>query len=74
MTRASCPSCRLRFTPAATAILTSCPECGRPLEAASSAETLGYQLFGSLQPDAGLPAAEEVALLPPDDRPEPQRG
>jgi len=40
MTRVSCPSCRLRFGAAATAILSSCPECGRHLEAVTSAEEI----------------------------------
>ncbi len=45
MTRVSCPSCRLRFGAAATAILSTCPECGRHLEATASAEeTLGFSL------------------------------
>jgi hypothetical protein len=69
MTRASCPTCRLRFTPAATAILTSCPECGRPLQAAPSAELVGYGLFAS-DPDPALPVASAVALPRPEDRPE----
>ena len=68
MTRASCPSCRLRFTPAATAILTSCPECGRSLQAASSAETLGYRLFPPADPAPALPVAVALAPRPPRDR------
>jgi predicted RNA-binding Zn-ribbon protein involved in translation (DUF1610 family) len=71
MTRASCPSCRLRFTPAAAAILTSCPECGRPLRAAGSTETtLGYRLFVPADPAPALPAAMEIALPPEPDWPD----
>jgi hypothetical protein len=72
MTRVSCPSCRVRFGAAATAVLTTCPECGRPLEAASSAaDTLGFQLFAPADPPPALPVAVEAALptdvpLPPD--------
>ena len=61
MTRVCCPSCRLRFTAASTA-LTTCPECARDLEAVTSAAaTLGYRLFETDSPPA-LPMAVEVAL------------
>ena len=61
MTRVSCPSCRLRFGAAATAILSTCPECGRHLEATASAEeTLGFSLFAPT--DAILPIAVEAAV------------
>ena len=72
MTRLSCPSCRLRFSAAALAASTTCPECGRPLEAVSSAaDTLGFQLFAPTDPLPALPMAAEAALptdipLPPE--------
>ena len=45
MTRACCPSCRLRFTRAASAHLTICPECGAPLQTGLAAhDSMGYQL------------------------------
>ena len=71
MTRLSCPSCRLRFTGAATATITTCPDCGRHLEAAiSAADTLGYRLFAPLDPQPELPLADEaarpIAALRPD--------
>jgi hypothetical protein len=70
MTRLSCPSCRLRFTAAATATLTTCPECGDPLEPIGSAEaTMGYRLFAPTAADAALPMAAEAALPVPDPRP-----
>jgi predicted amidophosphoribosyltransferase len=66
MTRLSCPSCRMRFDLAATTLLTTCPECGRPLEAAgSAAETMGLRLFAPTDPQPTLPMAGEAAL-PPD--------
>ena len=72
MTRLLCPGCRLRFTTAPTATLTTCPVCGRRLEAVSSAQaTLGYRLFAALDPQPALPMAAEAALpihdLRPDD-------
>jgi hypothetical protein len=70
MTRMSCPSCRLRFSTAATATLTTCPECDRDLEAVGSAgATLGYRLFTPLDPQPALPMAVEVELPSPDHRP-----
>ena len=67
MTRLSCPSCRLRFTRAATATVTTCPDCGRDLEAVESAEAmLGFRLFTIVDPGPALPMAVEAAL-PIDD-------
>ena len=63
MTRLSCPICRLRFTAAATATITTCPDCGRHLQAVVSAEdTLGFRLFAPLDPQPELPMAVEAAL------------
>jgi hypothetical protein len=63
MTRLSCPDCRLRFGKAATAILTTCPECGRHLESAGSAEpTLGYRLFAPTDLPPALPIAVAAAV------------
>jgi hypothetical protein len=62
MTRVSCPCCRLRFTAASTASLTTCPECARYLEVTSAAATLGYRLFDIDAPPPALPMAVEVAL------------
>ena len=71
MTRLSCPSCRLRFTAAATATTTTCPDCGRHLEAVTSAEdTLGFRLFTPLDPRPELPMAAEAALPIDDLRPD----
>ena len=63
MTRLSCPTCRLRFTAAATATITTCPDCGRHLQAVVSAEEmLGFRLFAPLDPQPELPMAVEAAL------------
>ena len=71
MTRLSCPSCQLRFSTALTATQTTCPECGRPLEAVSSAEgTLGLRLFSGPDLRPALPMAVEAALPVDDVRPD----
>jgi hypothetical protein len=70
MTRLTCPSCRLRFTTTATATLATCPECARPLEAVSTAATLGHRLFGPADPPAALPMAAEAVLPVPSLRPD----
>ena len=67
MTRACCPSCRLRFEGAAAAHLTNCPECGAPLQAPVAArDAIGYQLHGGWDSLSELPIALEAALLDPD--------
>jgi DNA-binding NarL/FixJ family response regulator len=71
MTRLSCPSCQLRFSAAAAASITTCPDCGRQLEAVISAEdTLGFRLFTPLDPQPELPMAVEAALPIHDLRPD----
>ena len=63
MTRVCCPSCRLRLTPAAAAILAICPECRRGLRAVASSEALvGYRLFHPSDARLAMPAAAEMAL------------
>ena len=63
MTRISCPGCRLRFSKAATATLTTCPECGQDLEAVDSAKpTLGFRLFVPTDAGPALPMATEAAV------------
>ena len=71
MTRLSCPSCRLRFTAAASATISTCPDCGRHLDAVISAEdALGFRLFTVLDPQPELPMAVEVARPIHDLRPD----
>jgi hypothetical protein len=63
MTRISCPGCRLRFSKAATATLTTCPECGQSLETVDSAQpTLGFRLFVPTDRGPALPMAIEAAV------------
>jgi hypothetical protein len=70
MTRSCCPSCRVRFIPAAAAILSACPTCGGPLhEAATAGELLGYRLDTDDGPAAALAAALASALDNPMDTP-----
>jgi len=67
MTRACCPSCRLRFSRPAAAHLTNCPKCGARLRVGNAAaETLGYRLFDVADTPRELPIAVEVALPMPD--------
>jgi hypothetical protein len=58
-----CPSCRLRFDRAATAQLTTCPECSRRLiELADRASLLGFRLFDPMDNPHVLPEAIAVAI------------
>jgi hypothetical protein len=46
MTRACCPPCRLRFSPAVAVSLVACPQCGDELhEPATAAEVIGFRLM-----------------------------
>jgi hypothetical protein len=66
MTHACCPSCRLRFTPAAAAYLEACPTCGKPPQPVDRAEqTLGFRLVTQADLIDALPAAAVVALPVP---------
>jgi hypothetical protein len=67
MTRISCRACRLRFTGAAAAHLTACPECGEPLQALAGPEgALGFRLFRLEDAPHPLPEAVAVSLPIPD--------
>jgi len=63
MTHVCCPSCRLRFTPAAAAQLEACPGCGEPPRFASAEGTVGFRLVTQGDHRDALPAAVAVALL-----------
>lgn len=67
MTRACCPACRLRLTPAAAATLAACPICDLPLErSVDPAGLLGFRLHDMGDPLPELPAVIAAALaLPP---------
>ena len=65
MTHLCCPNCRLRFTPAAAAYISACPECAAPPEAASLERTLGFRLVGPEDLPHELPYATDVSGAPP---------
>jgi hypothetical protein len=58
MTRVCCPSCRLRFTGAATAFATICPECSHPLQPVRAQDAVGFRLFASDDALPSPPAAD----------------
>ncbi len=63
MTHIACPSCRLRFTPAAAAYLLACPECGRPPQPILAAEgLLGFRVFVPEDVPQEFPEAVAVSI------------
>jgi len=67
MIRLCCPRCRLRFTPAAAAYITACPECGDSPEPITSRErTLGFRLVGPEDLPHELPYATAGSLTFPE--------
>jgi hypothetical protein len=67
MTQPCCPRCRLRFTPAAGAYLTACPECGEPPQLIADLErTFGFRLVGPEDLPHELPHAIAVSNPVPD--------
>lgn len=67
MRHVCCPLCRLRFTPAAAAYITACPECGGPPQASASLErTLGFRLVGPEDLPHELPYATAIAIALPE--------
>jgi hypothetical protein len=72
MTQVCCPSCRLRFTRAATAYLVACPECGSPPQPIASPEqVIGFRLFAHDELPDAFPQAVAVAIPMPAPRAEP---
>ena len=70
MTRLCCPRCRLRFTPAAAAYITACPECRDWPEPITSLErTLGFRLVGPEDLPHELPHATAGAMTFPEPEP-----
>jgi hypothetical protein len=58
-----CSPCGLRFTPAAVAYITACPECGNsPQPIATLERTLGFRLVGPEDLPHELPRASAVAI------------
>src|SRR5690242_11172234 len=63
MTPVCCPTCRLRFTPAAAAQLVACPECGGPPERITSSErVVGFRLLGPQDIPHSVPQAVAVSI------------
>jgi hypothetical protein len=70
VTRPSCPACRLRFTPAAAAQLTVCPDCGGSLKTLDRPESaIGFRLYVPEQALPSLPEAVAVSVPIPDRSP-----
>ena len=70
MTNLCCPRCRLRFTPAAAAYITACPECGDSPQAMTSLErTFGFRLVGPEDLPHELPHATAVSIAFPESGP-----
>jgi predicted amidophosphoribosyltransferase len=63
---ASCPGCRLRFTPDLAAYLPACPVCGEPLKSlAGTDQAVGLRLFSLHDmhpPDDTHPPPDALAL------------
>jgi hypothetical protein len=67
MTNLCCPRCRMRFTPAAAAYITACPECGDSPQAMTSLErTFGFRLVGPEDLPHELPYATAVSITFPE--------
>lgn len=67
MTHVGCPNCRLRFTTAAAACLSACPECGRAPQPITGAEgVLGFRLFILEDVPHDSPEAVAVSVPIPD--------
>jgi transcription initiation factor IIE alpha subunit len=68
MTRSCCPSCRLRFTRAAAAVLVACPSCGEGLhEVDNVAQLVGYRLATDAPEAQVMAEALAVSLRSPSD-------
>jgi predicted RNA-binding Zn-ribbon protein involved in translation (DUF1610 family) len=62
-----CPSCRLRFTPAAGAYLAACPECGElPQVVVALERTFGFRLVGPEDLPHELPQAVAASIPVPE--------
>jgi predicted amidophosphoribosyltransferase len=67
MTRLCCPSCRLRFPPAASSYLIACPDCSQPLQSTDGLESIvGLRLFEPNGLPASFPEAIAVSLPVPE--------
>ncbi len=68
MTYVCCPRCRLRFTAAAAAYITACPECGDSPQPIVLERSVGFRLLGPEDLPHELPNATAVSITLP--RPE----
>ena len=67
MRNVCCARCRLRFTPAAAAYITACPECGdSPQPIAGLESTFGFRLVGPEDLPHELPDATVTAITFPE--------
>jgi hypothetical protein len=67
MTPVCCLGCRLRFTPAASAYIVACPECGEPPKPITSLESVfGFRLLGPEDLPIDLPIALAVSIPMPE--------
>jgi hypothetical protein len=69
MTRACCPSCRVRFPRHTAADLLACPFCGGPLDQVPAEQALGLRLVNDakLSDQTDAVARALSALLPDRD-------
>lgn len=71
LTRFCCPRCQLRFTPAAAAYITACPECRHSPEPITSLQrTLGFRLVGpeDLPDELPYPTTGSITFPEPETR------
>ena len=66
MTQLCCARCRLRFSAAASAYITTCPECGETPQPTRLECSLGFRLVGEQDLPYELPEAVAVAIPVPD--------
>lgn len=65
MTRVCCPRCQLRFTPAAAAYITACPECGDPPQPIVLQRSFGFRIVGPEDLPHELPYATAASIRLP---------
>lgn len=67
MTHLCCPSCQLRFKPAAAAYLAACPKCRQALQPITDlSRGVGFSLFTPEDLPPVLPEAVAVSIPVPD--------
>lgn len=65
-THVCCLRCRLRFTAAASAYITTCPECDGSLQQTPLESSLGFRRFAAEDVPHALPEAVAVSLPIPE--------